>query len=111
MIAFFSGRISDNPEFRYSAYYDIYTYAMGELRRYDTTAFKQLRKTVHPQFKKDYRAYLEYLYQNENIVEPLMSDFYDRYLKLNNQPKGKATYNEVVAWLIAYMKKYGREAI
>jgi hypothetical protein len=111
MIAFLSGRVSNNVEFRYSAYYDIYTYAISELRRYDTTRFKELRQSVHPQFKKDHRAYLEYLYQNENIVEPLMSDFYDRYLKMNNQPKGRATYNEVVAWLIAYMKKYGRDAI
>ena len=33
------------------------------------------------------------------------------YLKLNNQPKGKMTYNAVVAWLIAYQKKYGDDAI
>jgi hypothetical protein len=37
--------------------------------------------------------------------------FYDGFLKMNNQPKGKETYNEVVAWLIAYMKRYGEEAI
>ena len=111
MVAFLSGRVSDNVEFRYSAYYDAYLYAIRELIRYDTTQFKQLRKTVHPQFKKDYRTYLDYLYNSQNIVEPLMSDFYDRYLKLNNQPRGKATYNEVVAWFIAYMKKYGKEAI
>lgn len=111
MVAFLSGRVSDDVEFRYSAYWDVYTYAMRELRRYDTATFKQLRQTVHPQFKKDYRAYLEYIYKSRNIVEPLMSDFYDSYLKLNNQPKGKATYNEVVAWLIAYMKRYGREAL
>jgi hypothetical protein len=107
MVAFLTGRVSSNVEFRYSAYWDVYTYAIRELKRYDTTAFKQLRESVHPQFKKDYEAYLMYLYENENVVEPLMSDFYDRYLKLNNQPKGKATYNEVVAWLIAYMKRYG----
>ncbi|HEU4634032.1 MAG TPA: DUF3810 family protein, partial [Flavisolibacter sp.] len=106
-----SGRASDNREFRYSAYWDAYTYAIRELRRYDTTAFKELRKTVHPQFRKDYQAYLEYLYKSRNVVEPLMSEFYDSYLKLNNQPKGRATYNEVVAWLVAYMKKYGRGAI
>jgi hypothetical protein len=111
MVAFLSGRVSDNTEFRYSTYYDAYTYAIRELMRYDTTAFKELRKTVHPQFKKDYRAYLQYIYQNQNIVEPLMSNFYDSYLKMNNQPKGRATYNEVVAWLIAYMKRYGKEAL
>jgi hypothetical protein len=111
MVAFLSGRVSDNTEFRYSTYYDAYTYAIRELMRYDTAAFKELRKTVHPQFRKDYRAYLQYLYQNQNIVEPLMSNFYDSYLKMNNQPKGRATYNEVVAWLIAYMKRYGKEAL
>ena len=111
MVAFLSGRISDNVEFRYSAYYDAYTYAVHELAHYDTTRFKELRETVHPQFKKDYRAYLQYIYKSRNIVEPLMSQFYDSYLKMNNQPKGRATYNEVVAWLVAYMKKYGKEAI
>ena len=111
MVAFLSGRESDNVEFRYSAYYDVYTYATRELVRFDTTRFKELRLTVHPQFKKDYRTYLEYIYNSRNVVEPFMSDFYDSYLKMNNQPKGKATYNEVVAWLIAYMKKYGPQSL
>lgn len=111
MVGFLSGRVSDNMEFRYSAYYDAYTYAISELAHYDTTMFKALRKTVHPQFKKDYRAYLQYIYKSRNVVEPLVSNFYDGYLKMNNQPKGKATYNEVVAWLIAYMKKFGKDAL
>jgi hypothetical protein len=111
MVAFLAGRESNNLEFRYSAYYDVYTYAIRELVRFDTTRFKELRLTVHPQFKKDYKTYLQYIYNSRNVVEPFMSDFYDSYLKMNNQPKGKATYNEVVAWLIAYMKKYGREAL
>ena len=33
------------------------------------------------------------------------------YLKANNQPGGKLSYNEVVAWLVAYYKKFGAEAI
>jgi len=111
MVAFLAGRESNNLEFRYSAYYDAYTYAIRELVRFDTTRFKELRLSVHPQFKKDYKTYLEYIYNSRNVVEPFMSDFYDSYLKMNNQPKGKATYNEVVAWLIAYMKKYGAQAL
>jgi hypothetical protein len=111
MVAFLAGRESNNLEFRYSAYYDAYTYAIRELVRFDTTRFKELRMSVHPQFKKDYKTYLEYIYNSRNVVEPFMSDFYDSYLKMNNQPKGKATYNEVVAWLIAYMKKYGAQAL
>jgi hypothetical protein len=49
--------------------------------------------------------------KSENAVEPYISKFYDQFLKLNRQPKGTRTYNEVVAWLIAYQKKYGVEAI
>jgi hypothetical protein len=33
---------------------------------------------------------------------------YGHYLKANNQPAGKETYNEVVAWLIAYYELLNR---
>jgi hypothetical protein len=110
-VGFLSGRASANMEFRYSAYYDVYSYAMRELAVYDLAKAVELNKTVHPQVKKDRITYLQYLNRSRNNIEPVMSDFYDRYLKLNNQPKGKATYNEVVTWLIAYLKKYGAAAI
>lgn len=109
--SFLAGRVSDNVEFRYSVYYDMYSYAMGELVSYDLSCVIDLRKTEHTQIKKDRRTYYQYLFKSRNNVEPFMSGVYDRYLRLNNQPKGKQTYNEVVAWLIAYMKKYGKEAL
>ena len=56
-------------------------------------------------------AHPAYLLRNQNFIEPFMTRLYDRYLKLNNQPKGKATYDEVIAYLIAYMKKYGKDSI
>jgi hypothetical protein len=30
---------------------------------------------------------------------------------MNKQPRGKLAYNEVVGWLLAYMKKYGKDAL
>jgi hypothetical protein len=36
---------------------------------------------------------------------------YGEFLKANNQPAGKKSYNEVIAWLIAYYKKFGVEAL
>jgi hypothetical protein len=110
-VAFLTGRASPNPEFVYSAYYDVYLYAIRELARYDTAAYTALRTTVHPRVRIDYQAYVDYLNRSRNGVEPVMADFYDRYLRLNNQPGGKGTYNEVVAWLVAYMKKYGAGAL
>lgn len=109
--SFLAGRVSDNVEFRYSAYYDMYGYAMSDLFVYNLSCFIELKKSEHPQVKKDNRAYRQYLLKSKNAVEPVMSLAYDHYLKMNNQPHGKETYNEVVGWLIAYMKKYRKDAL
>jgi len=109
--SYLTGRVSDNVEFRYSVYFDMYTYALSDLFIYNPLCFIELKKSEHPQVKRDIRAYREYILKSKNAVEPVMSIAYDRYLRMNNQPHGKESYNEVVAWLIAYMKKYGKDAL
>ena len=109
--SYLAGRVADNVEFRYSVYYDMYSYAMSDLFVYNLPCFIELRKSEHPQIKKDNRTYRQYLLKSKNAVEPVMSLAYDRYLKMNNQPHGKESYNEVVDWLIAYMKKFGKAAL
>jgi len=110
-VAFFACRSSTNPEFKYSLYYEMYQYAIRELYRRDSAKANFYRAQLHPQVKADTRAFIAYLTRSKNPVEPWVTSFYDEYLKLNNQPKGKMTYNEVVAWLIAYQKKFGLESI
>jgi hypothetical protein len=110
-VAFLAGREARNTEVRYSIYFEMYQYAFSDLSRKDTAAAKQFRATLHPQVKKDMEAFSNYLYRTRNIIEPVISSFYDQFLKWNSQPKGKKTYNEVVTWLVAYGKKYGLEAI
>lgn len=110
-ISFLTCRKSDNYTFRYSVYFEMWLYTWRELKWRDLTQNVLVLKTAHPQVQKDYGEFIAYLTRTDNDVEPYISQFYDRYLKLNNQPKGKATYNEVVAWMIAYMKKMGKEAI
>ncbi|MGZ3939872.1 MAG: DUF3810 domain-containing protein [Flavisolibacter sp.] len=109
--SYLTGRVSDNVEFRYSAYYDMYTYAMSDLFKYNPLCFIELKKSEHPQVKKDIKTYRAYVLKSRNAVEPVMSLAYDRYLRMNNQPHGTESYNEVVGWLMAYMKKYGKDAL
>src|SRR5687768_5226249 len=110
-IAFIASRSSANPEFQYSVYYEMHQYSIRELYRRDSTKAKLHRERLHPQVEKDTRELAAYLFRSKNYVEPWVTSFYDEYLKLNNQPKGKMTYNEVVAWLIAYQKKFGSKAL
>ena len=111
LVAYLTGSRSTQPAVRYATYFEAYLYAIRDLGRRDSTMAKTLHTTLHPQVQKDLVEVMEYLVKSENAVEPYISKFYDQFLKLNRQPKGTRTYNEVVAWLIAYQKKYGVEAI
>ena len=72
---------------------------------------KKLKTNFPARVISDIQDLRQYFLRNKNFIEPLMSGAYDNYLRLNSQPKGRATYNEVIAYLIAYMKKFGVEAI
>ena len=69
--------------------------------------FPVLRKVV----KSDYRQLRAFWKKHENPVEKLVDVVYGQYLRANQQPSGKLSYSEVISWLIAYYKKYGKEAI
>lgn len=97
----------NDDDFRYSMYFDMYFYAVRDMFRYDTTKAAMYRHTLDTIVKLDYRKWVDYRMRKRNFVQPLVSRFYDSYLKANNQPLGMGTYNQVVAWLIAYYKKFG----
>jgi hypothetical protein len=89
----------------------LYYYAIREVAKRDTVMAADFKKKLHPQVVIDRDEVLNYIDRTANSIEPIMTRFYDQYLKLNRQPEGKKTYNEVVTWLIAYMKRYGMEAL
>lgn len=110
-VSFFACRGSNNAEFRYSVYYDMFQYAIRELNKRDSLLAGRYKVNLHPQVKKDNEEFRRYLDRAANPIEPFVSAFYGGFLRMNNQPKGKETYDEVVAWLIAYQKKYGSASI
>lgn len=111
-VAYLTCKASADVYLNYSAYFELYRDAIYECRLTPNEELTEtLRKNIHPRVRYDAYDLQRYLLRNQNFIEPLMTGVYDRYLKLNNQPKGKATYDEVIAYLIAYMKKFGKAAI
>jgi hypothetical protein len=108
---FLSARSSDDPAFRYSVYFELYLYAARELYGRDSSLLKPLKQQLRPSIRKDFRELEAFLIKYRNPFEPVIGRLYGRYLKANRQPQGMQTYNEVVAWLIAYYKKNGAAAI
>ena len=108
---YLSAKSSDNPAFRYSVYFDLYTYAAGELYMRDSASFKQIRDRLHPGIRKDYKELREFFSKYENPFEPYLRRMYGRCLRANEQPHGMMSYNDVTGRLVAYYKKYGKEAL
>ncbi|MBC7950072.1 MAG: DUF3810 domain-containing protein [Chitinophagaceae bacterium] len=110
-VAFLACRSYPSTEFRYSMYFDMYNYAIGELRRRDTALARSFQLKLHPQVVKDIREFRDFHKKYKNPIEPVITWGYGHYLKANNQPAGKQTYNEVVGWLVAYYRKFGVDAL
>jgi hypothetical protein len=110
-VSYLACRTSQNVHTRYSVYYELFTTAFRDIRASDSVAAHRISEQLHPRVKQDRQTERLWRFKRRNRVAPVISDFYDSYLRMNNQPNGVQTYNEVIAWLIAYMKKYGSEAI
>lgn len=108
---FLSARSSSDAAFRYSVYFDMYLYSRRYLYNIDSNLLKQYDLRLSKKVKDDYRELRLFWKQHENPIEQIVDVLYGQYLRANQQPSGKLTYSEVIAWLIAYYKKYGRDAV
>ncbi|HSC52218.1 MAG TPA: DUF3810 domain-containing protein [Phnomibacter sp.] len=107
MIGFLACRSSTNIAFVYSAYADMHGYALHEMWKRDSVRAKQLNKEVPAILKQHRKEFAIWAKQHESFMQPVLNYVYQHYLYSTNQPQGLQSYNRVVAWLIAYAKKYG----
>jgi Protein of unknown function (DUF3810) len=108
---YLSAKLSPDVAFKYSVYFDLYSYGIGELYGRDSVFAIELNKQKPLQVKKDIIALRTFYNAYENPVEPYIRTLYSQYLRANEQPSGMQSYNEVMAFLIAYYKKYGEQAL
>ena len=102
---------SPDSSFRYSVYFDLYTYGLRDLYYRDSTAAIALNKSLAPGVKNDIRTLRRFYVNYANPFEPMIRALYGKYLKANEQPTGIRSYNQVVLMMIAYMRKHGKNAI
>jgi hypothetical protein len=108
---YLSAKSSADAAFRYSVYFELYSYGIRELYGRDSVLAITLNKQKPAQVKKDIIALRAFYARYENPVEPYIRKLYGQYLKANEQPSGMQSYNEVMAFLVAYYKKYGESAL
>jgi hypothetical protein len=105
-VGFLAARESKDSALLYSTYLNMFLYANGELRQIDSVAAKTNMAQLAPGVRKDIDHYRKWLRRYDTVVGDLVDIVYNQYLKLNEQPAGRRTYNQVVTWLLAYRRKY-----
>jgi hypothetical protein len=105
-VGYLAGGKSDDIYLNYSVYMDLYKYAATELflKDFTTSHSWELDSLV----RKDFTDIRKFFNKKSNNLAPYMSGLYNQYLLANQQIKGIESYNDVVAFLIAYKKKYGK---
>jgi len=99
---------SHDTLFQYSTYLDLFVYANREVYYFDSTASKIAATQLIPAVKADLLEWRLFNKKYVNAFEPAITWLYGKYLQVNQQPQGLRSYNEVIATLMAYYKKYGR---
>ena len=106
-VGYLAARESSDSSMRYSAYLNMFLYANNELRHLDSVKAKTNFDMLSDPIKKDLIEYRNFLIIYQGPMEDLVDAFYHQFLKLNEQPAGRRSYNKVVLWLLAYYKERG----
>ncbi|MGB8191675.1 MAG: DUF3810 domain-containing protein [Chitinophagaceae bacterium] len=104
---FLAARASTDAAVQYSVYFDLYIYAYRNLAGMDSSLARSLHRQLPAVTRNDLRQLKAFYEKYENPFEPIIRKLYGQYLKANEQPQGILSYDEVIAWVVAYWRRYG----
>ncbi|HLO80089.1 MAG TPA: DUF3810 domain-containing protein [Chitinophagaceae bacterium] len=106
-VGFLAARESKDSALLYSTYLNMFLYANNELRQVDSVSAKENMKMLSPDVMGDIDQYRKWIRAYDTSLGDFIDIVYNQYLKLNEQPAGRRSYNQVVIWLMAYYRQQG----
>lgn len=95
---------SNDPYFQYSATYEVFKNILFEIRLKSPEDYEQLYKTINKVTIGDLQTDKAFWKKYNSAMFAYMDVAFDSFLKLNNQPKGTDSYQDIVLWLYNYHK-------
>jgi hypothetical protein len=89
--------------YQYAGYAFALRYCLQEMSRRDIDCYKNTVKSIHPGILKNFQETSEFWKAYNNPLEPLIKNFYNNFLKANNQEKGIESYSYFLALLVDYL--------
>lgn len=104
LIGYLSASKSSNLLFQFSAYYNMFRNILLEIRLKYPSKYAEFRDQIPSFIVKMFEEEQKYWAQYNGELSRYMSISFDRILKMNNQEKGIASYQDIVLWLYNYHK-------
>ncbi|SMC49815.1 DUF3810 domain-containing protein [Pedobacter africanus] len=105
LVGYLTAINSDEPDFKYSAAYNMLKSILFEIRIKSPEDYERLYKTINPMTLKDIQNDRDFWQKYNSDMYRYFGLAFDRFLKLNNQPKGTDSYQDIVLWLYNIHKK------
>ncbi|MBQ7760688.1 MAG: DUF3810 domain-containing protein [Clostridia bacterium] len=103
-VAFAVLDMSDDSFLKYSAYLDVFSYLIAELRGADKDLYNQAVSKLNDEVKKDYNSYVEFFKEYSNSKASQVTDkVNDTFLQANGQENGTKSYSMVTELVVAYV--------
>lgn len=92
---------SNTPDvnYQYAANYEMLRYILFEIRMKSPQDYKLLYDKLSPKVLADFKIEKEFWRKYNGDMFGYMDAAFDSFLKLNNQPKGIDSYQDIVIWL------------
>jgi len=105
LVGYLTAVHSDDLNFRYSANYNMLRYLLLEIRIKSPKDYEILYKKIAPSVLAHFKAESEFWRKYNSQMSGYMNVTFDKFLKLNNQPSGIKSYQNIVIWLWNFHKK------
>ena len=101
-IGFINTFKNTDPYLKYAAVLFGFRHCYSDLIKRDPNQAKMLVQQLNPGILENFAESRDFWEEYKNPFEPFFKESYDVYLKANGQESGIKTYNQMVAFLVAY---------
>ncbi len=105
LVGYLTAMHSENTQFQYSAYYNMFRYVLFEIRMKYPEDYNNIITKIPALVMENFKAEREFWAAYNGAMSVYMGKTFDKILKLNNQHKGIKSYQDIVLWLVNYHEK------
>ncbi len=109
LVGYLAAINSDDLQFQYSGYYAILRNVLFEIRLVTPKDYDSLYQSINANTLRDYKNGLDFWRKHNSQMFGYMSATLDSFLKINNQQKGIASYQDIVLWVYNIHEKEIKE--